>query len=178
MYNFTFSSCFLRRPRKLTKSSPSIWRFLHSVKSTVKISSIFVPFLGNINFNWLQKQKKHQGQSHLPFWLELKYGSASFKYIQQSLQIYQNSFGIQIGKANGLSQINYKTNTKITCFSIRSGFSIIPYAIGFIDSSVVLGVPEHPLWIWKLRKEERKKNITIIGHLLIYKANYGSWTYD
>ena len=93
-------------------------------------------------------------------------------YIQQSLQICQNSFGIQIGKANGLSQINHKTNTKITCFSIWSGFSIIPYAIRVIDSGV-LGVPEHPLWIWKLRKEERKKNITI-RYPLIYKANYGS----
>ena len=49
---------------------------------------------------------------------DMKYGSASLKCIQQSLQIYQNSFGIQIGKANGLSQINHKTNTKITCFSI------------------------------------------------------------
>ena len=32
------------------KSSPSIWRLLHSVKSTVKISSIFVLFLENKNF--------------------------------------------------------------------------------------------------------------------------------
>ena len=44
------SSHFLRRPRKLTKSSPSISPLLHSVKSTVKISSIFVAFLENMNF--------------------------------------------------------------------------------------------------------------------------------
>ena len=34
------------------KSSPSIWHLLHSVKSTVKISSIFVAFLENMNFKY------------------------------------------------------------------------------------------------------------------------------
>ena len=37
-----------KRPQKLTKSSPSIWHLLHTVKSTVKI---FVAFLENTNFN-------------------------------------------------------------------------------------------------------------------------------
>ena len=32
------------------KSSPSIWHLLHNIKSTVKISSIFVDFLENMNF--------------------------------------------------------------------------------------------------------------------------------
>ena len=32
------------------KSSVSIWHLLHSVKSTVKISSIFVAFLENMNY--------------------------------------------------------------------------------------------------------------------------------
>ena len=32
------------------KSSPSIWHYVVSVKSTVKISSIFVAFLENMNF--------------------------------------------------------------------------------------------------------------------------------
>ena len=32
------------------KSSPSIWQYVVSVKSTVKISSIFVAFLENMNF--------------------------------------------------------------------------------------------------------------------------------
>ena len=32
------------------KSSPSIWRYVVNVKSTVKISSIFVAFLENMNF--------------------------------------------------------------------------------------------------------------------------------
>ena len=32
------------------KSPPSIWHLLHNVKSTVKILSIFVAFLENINF--------------------------------------------------------------------------------------------------------------------------------
>ena len=32
------------------KSSPSIWRYVVSVKSMVKISSIFVAFLENMNF--------------------------------------------------------------------------------------------------------------------------------
>ena len=36
---------FLRRPQKLTKSSLSIWRYVISVKLTVKISSLFVAFL-------------------------------------------------------------------------------------------------------------------------------------
>ena len=33
------------------KSSPSIWHYVVNVKSTVKISSIFVAFLENMNFN-------------------------------------------------------------------------------------------------------------------------------
>ena len=44
------SSCFLRKPRKLMKSSPSIWHHIVSVKWTVNISSIFVAFLENTNF--------------------------------------------------------------------------------------------------------------------------------
>ena len=34
------------------KSSPRIWHYVVSVKSAVKISSIFVAFLENMNFNW------------------------------------------------------------------------------------------------------------------------------
>ena len=44
------NSCFLRRPQKLTKSSTSVWHLLHNVKLTVKILSIFVAFLENLNF--------------------------------------------------------------------------------------------------------------------------------
>ena len=33
------------------KSLPSIWHLLHDVKSKVKILSIFVAFLENMNFN-------------------------------------------------------------------------------------------------------------------------------
>ena len=33
------------------KSSPSIWQYVVTVKSTVKISSIFAAFLRNMNFN-------------------------------------------------------------------------------------------------------------------------------
>ena len=32
------------------ESSPSIWRYIVNVKSTVRISSIFVAFLENTNF--------------------------------------------------------------------------------------------------------------------------------
>ena len=35
------------------KSSPSIWRYVVNVKSTVKILSIFVAFLENMNFSIL-----------------------------------------------------------------------------------------------------------------------------
>ena len=37
------------------KSPPLIWHLLQSVKSTVKISSIFVAFLRNMNFNDKEK---------------------------------------------------------------------------------------------------------------------------
>ena len=54
-------------PQKLTKSSSSIWHYVVSVKSRVKISSIFVAFLENTNFtiqgrrNW--KNAERGGQS-------------------------------------------------------------------------------------------------------------------
>ena len=38
------------------KPSPPIWHLLHNIKSMVKISSIFVAFLENMNFmNYLKK---------------------------------------------------------------------------------------------------------------------------
>ena len=43
------------------KSSPWIWRSVVNVKSTVKISSIFVAFLENMNF----KNEWPQTDSHL-----------------------------------------------------------------------------------------------------------------
>ena len=39
------------------KSSQSIWHLLHTVKSTVKISTIFVAFLENLNFNSKKNNK-------------------------------------------------------------------------------------------------------------------------
>ena len=44
------SSSFLRRPQKLMKSSRSIRRYVVNAKSMVKILSIFVAFLENMNF--------------------------------------------------------------------------------------------------------------------------------
>ena len=41
---------FSKKATKLTKSSPWIWHYVVSVKSTVKILSIFVAFLENTNF--------------------------------------------------------------------------------------------------------------------------------
>ena len=46
----------MRRPQKLTKSSPSIWQYVLTVKSTMKISSIFVAFLENMNFNHISNK--------------------------------------------------------------------------------------------------------------------------
>ena len=40
------------------KSSPSIWRCVVNVKSTVKIPLIFVAFLENMNFTIISKPQK------------------------------------------------------------------------------------------------------------------------
>ena len=42
------------------KSSPSIWRYLVNVKSTVKISSIFVAFFENMNFKYSELSNKRE----------------------------------------------------------------------------------------------------------------------
>ena len=55
--------CFLRRPQNLTKSSLSIWHLLHNVKLTVKISSVFVAFLENMNFTFCMKIKCPRGRT-------------------------------------------------------------------------------------------------------------------
>ena len=47
---FQVKFVFSKMTTNLTKSSPSIWHLLHNIKSTVKISSIFVAFLENMNF--------------------------------------------------------------------------------------------------------------------------------
>ena len=41
---------YSKKAKKLTKSSPSIWHYVVSVKLTVKILSIFVAFSENVNF--------------------------------------------------------------------------------------------------------------------------------
>ena len=55
--SIVIGSCFLRRPQKLPKSSPSIWQYVVSVKSPVKIFSNFVAFLENTNFKWYLNYK-------------------------------------------------------------------------------------------------------------------------
>ena len=50
-FEVLLSSCFLRRPQKMTKSSPLIRHYVVSVKSMVNISSIFVGFLENMKFD-------------------------------------------------------------------------------------------------------------------------------
>ena len=45
-----FKLKFSKKATKMIKSSPSIWRCVVNVKSTVKILSIFVSFLENMNF--------------------------------------------------------------------------------------------------------------------------------
>ena len=49
-FSIVIKFLFLRRPQKWTNSIPSIWHLLHNVKSTVKISSIFVAFSEYMNF--------------------------------------------------------------------------------------------------------------------------------
>ena len=46
MVKFKFS----KKATEIDKIFPSIWRYVVSVKSTVKISSIFLAFLENMNF--------------------------------------------------------------------------------------------------------------------------------
>ena len=46
------------------KSSTSIWHLLHNVKSTVKISSIFVVFSENMNFKVELKIKMSSNESN------------------------------------------------------------------------------------------------------------------
>ena len=46
------------------KSSPWIWRYVGNVKSTVKILSVFVAFLENMNFNPHQGEKRQHIYSH------------------------------------------------------------------------------------------------------------------
>ena len=50
-----------KKAQKLTKFSPSIWCYVVSVKSTVKILSIFVAFLENVNFSKNPNLNPHQG---------------------------------------------------------------------------------------------------------------------
>ena len=47
----TLKFMFSKKATKIDKISPAIWHYVVSVKSTVKISLIFVAFLENMNFN-------------------------------------------------------------------------------------------------------------------------------
>ena len=51
---------FSKKATKIMKSSPSIWRYVVNVKSTMKISSISVAFLENMNFTSINQKKVTQ----------------------------------------------------------------------------------------------------------------------
>ena len=46
---------FFKKATKIDEIFTLIWRLLHSIKATVKISSIFVAFLENMNFTYKNK---------------------------------------------------------------------------------------------------------------------------
>ena len=48
---------FSKMAKKVMKPSPSIWRYVVNLKSKVKMSSIFVAFLENMNFSLVFTQK-------------------------------------------------------------------------------------------------------------------------
>ena len=52
----------LKKVLKLMKSSPLIWLYVVNVKSTVKILSIFVAFLENVNFKTNYSTRKYSNQ--------------------------------------------------------------------------------------------------------------------
>ena len=58
------------RPQKLMISSPLICRLLHNVKLTVKISSIFVAFLENMNFIVKNGNSSSLNTSQLSTWAD------------------------------------------------------------------------------------------------------------
>ena len=66
---------FLRRPQNLTKSSLSIWRYAVSVKWTVRILSIFVAFLENMNFNKMTLCLNHNHTKKLSWMLQIPHFS-------------------------------------------------------------------------------------------------------
>ena len=57
---------FSKKASKMTKSSPSIWQLLHTVKLKVKILSFFVAFSENVNFTIVEVIK---GSIMTTFWL-------------------------------------------------------------------------------------------------------------
>ena len=52
--NAWYVVCLKKKLSSLMKSSPSIWHYGVNVKSTVKISSVCVAFLENINFTTMK----------------------------------------------------------------------------------------------------------------------------
>ena len=76
-WHFLVKLCFLRRPQNLTKSTPSIWHYIVSVKLTVKILSIFVAFFENLNF---------KDFSIYRFWVQSGLNSSAYKVYLYVLQ--------------------------------------------------------------------------------------------
>ena len=67
----------------MIKSSPSNRHLLHNVKSTVKISSIFVAFLDNMNFNG-NKNKSMESVQY-----EIAYYRSRSKIFENNLTLLQ-----------------------------------------------------------------------------------------
>ena len=71
----------------MTKSSPTIWHLLHNVKSTVKISAIFVAFLENTNFTIIDTK-----MLSIPLFFRIKdknYGQKNYLFSRFSMNTCQ-----------------------------------------------------------------------------------------
>ena len=112
--NFVFS----KKPQNLTKSSPSIWHLLHTVKSTVKISSIIVAFLENTNFTLKPKNSKLITYTvrggFFTFWAILAHSAAVLSRMPAHRLMYLVLSHAKIHKNSNTGQPTQKVKFSIT----------------------------------------------------------------
>ena len=103
------SMSYLRRPQKLSKSSPSIWHYLVSVKSTVNISSILenTNFKNSSRFHWPWNIQNQGGTFISHHGKLIKGKNEKVDLVLSNMKIWLELWEKDLAESNKHSNMNY-----------------------------------------------------------------------
>ena len=129
---------YLRRPQKLSKSSPSIWHYLVSVKSTVNISSILenTNFKNSCRFHWPWNIQNQGGTFISHHGKLIKGKNEKVDLVLSNMKIWLELWEKDLAESNKQSNMNYPFTQNVLdhlfCESLEKNGSLtkVFFAVG------------------------------------------------